>query len=491
MEKKVYCVIGERCKRITFSSNNFISDVKIVRDAFIKACNNDVVLRSMINNKEIVLQKNDVDRNNKLCDIEEDDEIEDKSEVNILLFEKPSSLVIESSSPSTSFISDITQDIPIDDTYGIKILHSEPIDIKVLHTELATDLNDFTSRKIQNSPVLTEGIKEKTLLQEDDKEREDYIATPHTSDVHDEQSVQSRNKQTVISKESSGSIPYPAVLPSLSYDLQIKLKTDGILKAQRYFIAHWGQYLWEATNTKPTKLDYSNLARSIVAAYSELAGGRNGCEIVRVQLSTWIRNHRANMKKNQTQKRDYEGKPKSATTFASVVQTSTAPTESDITNALKELEKKFMENNASHIKRLLKITMPVRRQWIENKSNRINEIVKKYPSLQYYEMVLCSTEDLTTSEKEAPRAVIYMTNEEIASAYIVADEIKVKIPQPTVHKVIAGLLSGYYVWHMECPKSYANILEYMEHEILSTSLKSRSTVLMKFVRDCDNLKTTN
>ncbi|XP_025997042.1 uncharacterized protein LOC105204165 isoform X3 [Solenopsis invicta] len=388
MEKKVYCVIGERCKRITFSSNNFISDVKIVRDAFIKACNNDVVLRSMINNKEIVLQKNDVDRNNKLCDIEEDDEIEDKSEVNILLFEKPSSLVIESSSPSTSFISDITQDIPIDDTYGIKILHSEPIDIKVLHTELATDLNDFTSRKIQNSPVLTEGIKEKTLLQEDDKEREDYIATPHTSDVHDEQSVQSRNKQTVISKESSGSIPYPAVLPSLSYDLQIKLKTDGILKAQRYFIAHWGQYLWEATNTKPTKLDYSNLARSIVAAYSELAGGRNGCEIVRVQLSTWIRNHRANMKKNQTQKRDYEGKPKSATTFASVVQTSTAPTESDITNALKELEKKFMENNASHIKRLLKITMPVRRQWIENKSNRINEIVKKYPSLQYYEMKL-------------------------------------------------------------------------------------------------------
>lgn len=157
----MYCVIGERCKRITFSSNNFISDVKIVRDAFIKACNNDVVLRSMINNKEIVLQKNDVDRNNKLCDIEEDDEIEDKSEVNILLFEKPSSLVIESSSPSTSFISDITQDIPIDDTYGIKILHSEPIDIKVLHTELATDLNDFTSRKIQNSPVLTEGIKEK------------------------------------------------------------------------------------------------------------------------------------------------------------------------------------------------------------------------------------------------------------------------------------------------------------------------------------------
>lgn len=161
MEKKVYCVIGERCKRITFSSKNSISDVKIVRDALIKACNNDVVLRSMINNKEIILQKIDADRNNKLCDIEEDDEIEDKSEVNVLLFEKPSSLVIESSSPSTSFISDVFQDIQIDDTYDIKILRSEPVDIEVLHTEPATNLNDVKSRKIQNSSVMTEGIKEK------------------------------------------------------------------------------------------------------------------------------------------------------------------------------------------------------------------------------------------------------------------------------------------------------------------------------------------
>lgn len=63
------------------------------------------------------------------------------------------------------------------------------------------------------------------------------------------------------------------------------------------------------------------------------------------------------------------------------------PTESDITNALKELEKKFIENNASHIKRLLKITITVRRQWIENESNQISEIVKKYPALQHYEMV--------------------------------------------------------------------------------------------------------
>lgn len=76
---------------------------------------------------------------------------------------------------------------------------------------------------------------------------------------------------------TSESIPYPAILPTLSYDLQQKLENDGILKAQRYFIAFWGQYLWQITHTKPTKLDYSNLALSIVAAYPQLAGGKGGC----------------------------------------------------------------------------------------------------------------------------------------------------------------------------------------------------------------------
>jgi len=47
-------------------------------------------------NKIIVLQKFDSDRNGKLCDIEEDEEIADKSEVKILLFEIPSDLVAES-----------------------------------------------------------------------------------------------------------------------------------------------------------------------------------------------------------------------------------------------------------------------------------------------------------------------------------------------------------------------------------------------------------
>lgn len=88
-------------------------------------------------------------------------------------------------------------------------------------------------------------------------------------------SLQNEGKMN-LSKEL-GSIPYPAILPPLSYDLQYMLKNDGILKAQRHFIAFWGQYLWQTTHTKPTKQDYNNLASSIVAAYPQLAGGKNGC----------------------------------------------------------------------------------------------------------------------------------------------------------------------------------------------------------------------
>ena len=80
-----------------------------------------------------------------------------------------------------------------------------------------------------------------------------------------------------VSESSESGIKYPAILPPLSHDLRYKLENDGILKAQRYFIAFWGQYLWQATHTKPTKQDYNNLSLSIVAAYPQLAGGKGGC----------------------------------------------------------------------------------------------------------------------------------------------------------------------------------------------------------------------
>lgn len=106
---------------------------------------------------------------------------------------------------------------------------------------------------------------------------ENCVIEPSTSDNYNINKSLQSNKKKMDNLSAAKSIPYPAVLPSLTYDLQQKLENDGILKAQRYFIAFWGQYLWQTTCTKPTKQDYSNLALTIVAAYPQLAGGKGGC----------------------------------------------------------------------------------------------------------------------------------------------------------------------------------------------------------------------
>lgn len=62
--------------------------------------------------------------------------------------------------------------------------------------------------------------------------------------------------------------------------------------------------------------------------------------------------------------------------------------DSDIKTALKELEKKVGKHtNTAHVKQLLRITMSMRRQWIEKESTSINEVIAKYPPLEHFEMV--------------------------------------------------------------------------------------------------------
>jgi len=59
--------------------------------------------------------------------------------------------------------------------------------------------------------------------------------------------------------------------------------------------------------------------------------------------------------------------------------------------------------------------------------------------------VLSSIDILKTNKGEAPRIVIYTSiEEEIATAFIIADETKVIVPQPTVSRIIVCLLNAYY-----------------------------------------------
>ncbi|XP_067210765.1 uncharacterized protein [Linepithema humile] len=189
-----------------------------------------------------------------------------------------------------------------------------------------------------------------------------------------------------------GSIRHPIILPSITSDLQKKLNDIGLLKAQKNFIAFWAAHLSYVTNQWPTKSDYQNFAQSIVAAYPALADIGGGCTLVKSQLSVWIRNHRA-LEKRQSQKRkkDEEGEIPFVIVQASIAKNVDRATDyvtnTDIQNALKELEKKCVGNkNISHMKHLLKITISHRRPWIDE-AKRIVDIVHKYPQLNNYELV--------------------------------------------------------------------------------------------------------
>lgn len=104
MEKKIYCVIGERCKCIKYTVNKQVSDVKMIRRCLDEACTTDLMLNMMMCDKYVILQKKDSDRNNQLRDIEDDEEVEDKSDVNVVLLSIDQSMLSNDmdANPSTS-----------------------------------------------------------------------------------------------------------------------------------------------------------------------------------------------------------------------------------------------------------------------------------------------------------------------------------------------------------------------------------------------------
>lgn len=64
---------------------------------------------------------------------------------------------------------------------------------------------------------------------------------------------------------------------------------------------------------------------------------------------------------------------------------------------------------------------------------------------------MSSTQDLITVEGNSPRLVMFTRERAIATAYVVADEIKMKIDEPSVCKSVACLLASYYVWDTNYP----------------------------------------
>lgn len=93
MNKKVFCVIGERCKAIRYTKTASVSDLEAICRSLESASKTNILLQSMIEGKSIVLQRMDPDRNNQWCDIEDDDEVKDKEDVRVILINLPQTVI--------------------------------------------------------------------------------------------------------------------------------------------------------------------------------------------------------------------------------------------------------------------------------------------------------------------------------------------------------------------------------------------------------------
>ena len=86
--KNVFCTIGKgderRCKRIQYVKTAGIPDSECIKLALFAACEKDVALKAMMYGKLPVLQQVNP-KIKELCDIEDEDEIENDSTINVVL----------------------------------------------------------------------------------------------------------------------------------------------------------------------------------------------------------------------------------------------------------------------------------------------------------------------------------------------------------------------------------------------------------------------
>ena len=110
MEIVTFCYIGERCKKIRWSKSVDVPDVESVRLAILKESQTDEILREMISDKYIIIQKkNFLDI---LCDMEKDDSINHNDILTVILIPKligkNMEIIHEIHVPNNNIISDQT-----------------------------------------------------------------------------------------------------------------------------------------------------------------------------------------------------------------------------------------------------------------------------------------------------------------------------------------------------------------------------------------------
>ncbi|XP_043465978.1 uncharacterized protein LOC122500895 isoform X1 [Leptopilina heterotoma] len=334
--KSVYCKIGtgdqSRCKKIKFDKDESASDCQSIKEALLKFAEKDKALNIMFENKYLVLQQEN-QKIKQYCDLDSDDEIENDCVLNVVLISKQKSdgkLVENLTSSDDKILPELKNPTIIENTVSQRTFTKEVINVQ----KVLDDHKPSTSKSKGHS-----------------------FQTPHVN--------------------------YPAKLPSLPPQLLKIKENDDVFEFQWEFISFWSTHLQLITNNDPTSTEYDNYCKTIVETFPELKGGnKNNFDVLKTQMTTAIRN-RKQLKSNLCEKR--QNNSVSASTPTKKIKLSS---ETDSNEAMAALKKCSVSEESNHVKRLQRETYFQRREWIENKSKNVRDVIKEYPRLQSYTYII-------------------------------------------------------------------------------------------------------
>jgi len=114
-------------------SEESLSDVDIIRRKIKDICMRDKSLNMTMHNKTIVIQMKDSDKD-VWCDVEENEDIPDKVDLNVIFVSMSESLSFSSEENNSLVMSTISTDQEILPT-DVKVLYTEPIVIEQHDTD--------------------------------------------------------------------------------------------------------------------------------------------------------------------------------------------------------------------------------------------------------------------------------------------------------------------------------------------------------------------
>ncbi|XP_052131879.1 uncharacterized protein LOC113212237 isoform X1 [Frankliniella occidentalis] len=133
-----------------------------------------------------------------------------------------------------------------------------------------------------------------------------------------------------------------------------------------------------------------------------------------------------------------------------------------------ELGKLDAVGDTPHVRRLMKDSYPLRLRSISSASEsaRPSDILARFPHLKNVELALTPLgNDLSSNQNEGARLVVYIADNTIAVAFIIADDTKFKIESPSVEKCMLALTAYYHGLDRTYPTAYKSFFSLFDEFI--------------------------